>query len=368
MPGSFRKIFLFQLGKALNILPISLAFSVTRKCNLSCKTCNIWKEDGGQELSLAEYSRVFSSIKGRVPWLTFDGGEPFLRDDFDQIVINAYRCLKPAAITIATNGSLPGMISAKVQEIAGLCPHSQIIVNLSLDDIGERHDAIRNTKGVFAKASETYRKLKCIDKANLCVGINTTLSRFNIANLPEIIGYCLRLEPDSYLVELAEEREMFGNLGSDLHPDKRKCVESLDFILSQISEVKFKNFSALTQVMRKEYYRLIKRNLREKRQIIPCLAGIAFGHIFANGEVWSCSVKRNLLGNLRQENYDFRKLWHSARSNALRRKLFSSTCYCTSANANYTNMISAPRILPKLMLGYLSWKRSVLTKDLLNFS
>ncbi len=196
----FYKIAVFKLRKVFKFfkaLPISLTFSVTRKCNLSCKTCNIWQDKIEDELTLDEYIKIFSSIKSKIPWITIDGGEPFLRADIGQIVENAYRYIKPKVINIATNGTFPDTIFDKVSKIVESCPDTQIIVNLSIDEIDDKHDYIRNKAGTFNRVLETYYKLKNIGNTNFCLGINTTVSKFNIDNLSEIINYCLRLKPDS---------------------------------------------------------------------------------------------------------------------------------------------------------------------------
>jgi len=369
MSNLLYKIAVFRFRKVLKffkMLPISLTFSITRKCNLSCRTCNIWQDKVEDELALEEYIKIFSSIniKDRIFWITIDGGEPFLREDIDQIVENAYFYIRPSVINIATNGTLPDVIFNKVSKIVESCSDMQIIVNLSIDDIEDKHDYIRNKTGTFAKALETYYKLKNIDNGNFCLGINTTVSKFNIDNLSEIINYCLQLNPDSYLIEIAEEREMFKNLGCDIRPSRNKCISSLNLILNEMARVKFVNFSMPTQFLRKEYYSLTKKILQKKRLIIPCLAGIAFGHVFSNGDIWSCSVKRRIMGNLRREKYDFRKIWFSKKSDSVRQDIFTDQCYCTSVNAHYSNMLCNAYTLPKLALGYLFWKRSIFNRQI----
>lgn len=367
MLNFFYKITVFKFRKALKFfktLPISLTFSITRKCNLSCRTCNIWQDKAEDELALEEYIKIFSSIKGKVPWVTIDGGEPFLREDIDQIVENAYSYIRPRVINIATNGTFPDIIFDKVSKIVESCSDTQIIVNLSIDDIEDKHDYIRNKTGTFAKAKETYYRLKNIDNGNFCLGINTTVSRFNIDNLLEIINYCLQLNPDSYLIEIAEERDGFENLGLDFRPPRDKCFSAFNLILNEIARLKFVNFAILTQILRKEYYNLMKETLYKERLSIPCLAGIASGQVFPNGDIWVCCVKKRIMGNLRKEGYDFRKIWYSKKSDSVRQEISNCKCYCTSVNAHYVNMLSNTYIISKLVLGYLLWKKSVLSSQI----
>jgi hypothetical protein len=95
----------------------------------------------------------------------------------------------------------------------------------------------------------------------------------------------------------------------------------------------------MTRALRLEYYALVKRILRERRQVIPCYAGIASAQIAPNGDVWMCCVKAEPVGNLREVDYDFSKIWLSERAKSIRQRIKNGDCYCPLANATYTNML-----------------------------
>ena len=140
------------------LLPLNLTVSLTYKCNSRCKTCNIYRKDV-PEFSKEEFEKTFHSL-GRSPyWLTLSGGEPFLRKDIVEICKSAYRNCRPRIINIPTNGILCDVIPERVKQIAMNSPDTQIIINLSLDEIGEKHDEIRNVKGNFTRASKTFQRL-----------------------------------------------------------------------------------------------------------------------------------------------------------------------------------------------------------------
>ena len=65
---------------------------------------------------------------------------------------------RPGIINIPTNGILPS-IPEQVQRIAESCPSSRLIINLSLDGIGEKHDIIRGVAGNFEKFEHTCKAL-----------------------------------------------------------------------------------------------------------------------------------------------------------------------------------------------------------------
>jgi hypothetical protein len=69
------------------------------------------------------------------------------------------------------------------------------------------------------------------------------------------------------------------------------------------------------------------------------MAGIASAQIAPNGDVWTCCIRAESMGNLREHNYDFGSVWRTAKANELRRSIKAGECYCPLANAAYTNML-----------------------------
>ena len=101
----------------------------------------------------------------------------------------------------------------------------------------------------------------------------------------------------------------------------------------------FHGVARITEAFRDRYYDIVKRTLAEKRQIIPCLAGVASAQIAPNGDVWACCIRAESMGNLRDHNYDFRSVWTTAEAAEQRRSIKARECYCPLANASYTNML-----------------------------
>src|SRR5215213_5470618 len=85
------------------LLPINLTISTNFRCNFRCVTCNVYDRKV-KELEADEWTQVFESV-GRAPaWMTFSGGEPFLRGDLPEIILSATKICQPAIINIPTNG------------------------------------------------------------------------------------------------------------------------------------------------------------------------------------------------------------------------------------------------------------------------
>ena len=182
--------------------PLNLTISLDYKCNSRCLTCNIWKKEV-IPFSLEEYKALFANM-GKVLWVTFSGGEPFLRKDLVEICTSFYLECRPSFINIPTNGILYKRIPFMIEEIAGNCSEAEIIVNLSLDQWGEEHDRIRQVPGNFEKAIKTYEALRKLSIPNLTMGIHTVISRYNVKDFHEIYHKLTDLKPDSYIAEIAE--------------------------------------------------------------------------------------------------------------------------------------------------------------------
>jgi MoaA/NifB/PqqE/SkfB family radical SAM enzyme len=350
------KIISYNLSRKFNLnspLPINLTVSVTFRCNSRCKTCNIYKKES-DELSSEEFDKIFKSIgRNKLYWITFSGGEVFLRNDFVNICESAYRNCQPKVITIPTNGLLFDIIPERIRRILEICKKTKVVVNLSLDDIKEKHDFIRGIEGNFDKALNTYQGLKNLRAPNLVLGVHTVISKFNVKRIPEIYDFVMNeLSPDSYITEIAEEREELGTIGCDIKPLEKDYCDSIDFLIDKIKNRKFKGLAKTTEAFRLNYYDMVKRILRNQAQAIPCYAGIASSHITPDGDVWACCIKAEKMGNLVEANYDFKKVWNSKKSEEIRKRIKNAGCFCPLANSSYTNMLLNINCLLKILGKY----------------
>lgn len=337
---------------------MSLTLSLSFKCNSRCKTCNIHTKHSKEadDLSNDEWKKVFKSL-GRSPfWVTISGGEPFLRPDISETVCSLYDLCKPTVVNIPTNGLLFERIPKVVKEIAQHCRNSQIVINLSIDEIGEAHDEIRGVPGNYRKAMLCYGAVKKIDLPNLSLGIHTVISRFNVTRIPEIYKKLRSYKPDSYITEIAEERVELDTIGAGITPEYEDYENSVDFLIHKLKEDNFSRVGKITRAFRIEYYKMVKQILREHRQVIPCYSGFASAQIAPNGDVWVCCVKAKSIGNLRDVDYDFRKVWFSEKAAVQRRAVKNAECYCPLANASYTNMLHNFKTLSKVTWNLITTK------------
>ncbi len=330
----------YALGKPL-ALPMNLTISVSYRCNSRCKTCNVWQRPN-DDFTIEEYDHTFASIGRDAYWFTFSGGEPTLRKDLPEMVEAAYRHCRPGIINIPTNGIQDKLIPARIERVLQAAPTSEVIINLSLDGVGEKHDIVRGVKGNFERAMRTYAGLKALKAhyKNFTLGVHTVISNFNVDEFEHIYAFVRdELKPDSFISEIAEERVELDTVGMGITPPIQKYQPVIERLQEGIRKAEFNGVSRITQAFRDRYYDIVKRTLVEHRQVIPCLAGVASAQIAPNGDVWTCCIRAESVGNLREHGYDFRSVWTTAHADELRRSIKAGECYCPLANASYTNML-----------------------------
>ncbi len=350
MIEAITKIPLFMLYRRFGwpkMLPINLTLSPSPRCNSRCLTCNIWmkRED---ELRIDEWDQVFQSL-GRAPfWFTVSGGEPFMFKDLVPLCRSLYKHCRPGIINIPTNSLMYKIIPAKVEEICDSCPDSQVIINLSLDGVGQKHDHIRNVPGNFEKFEKNYSALRKLKKPNLTIGVHSVISQFNVDDAPELFDYAFGIKPDSYITEIAEQRVELDTVDLPITPAADKYSWAIDQLIERMERKQFHGISQVTEAFRVEYYRLVKRIMAEQTQVIGCYAGWASAQIYANGDVWPCCVRADNLSNLRDVGYDFGRVWFSDAAERVRVSIRNKECHCPLANASYTNMLMHPPTLARV--------------------
>ena len=335
--------------------PITLTFSVTGMCQSRCKTCNIGahfqenpKKIRALDLNIDEVEKFFKSL-GYTYFLNFSGGEPFMRNDLVEIVDLALKYLKPKIIHTPTNAFMPEKIERVTREILNTINKYDssipFTVKPSIDGIGEKHDEIRGLPGNFEKLKETIKRLKTVERdyKNFHLELGTVVSNFNINEIDEIEDWVHKQGVQSYRNDIAEQREEFFNIGEDITPGD-EVYESLMNNFKQKVKANLKNKKSLartTESMRLVYYDLVVKILREKRQVIPCYAGISGIHLNYDGSIWPCCVigYAHSMGNIKTFNFDYDKLYNSSKAKKVRKYIKEKNCYCPLANQSYNNMI-----------------------------
>lgn len=369
LPVKVGKYKLSRHGLIKAPMPVTLTYSITNMCQSHCKTCNLWKvyvdnpELKKNELKIDEIGKIFQSM-GHLFFFNISGGEPYLRKDLVEIVDLACKYLSPGVMHTPTNALAPKLIEKRTIEILEVMKENRhevpFTIKPSFDGIGQKHDDIRGVNGNFEKVLDTVTRLKAIQKdyPNLQVNLGTVISNFNVDDIVEISDYAHKLDVDSYINEIAEQRSELFTLNEPITPTAKKYEQAIEYFSSEIQgDIKSKSkLSRYTQSFRLVYYDIVVQTLREKRQVLPCYAGISNVQINPYGEVWPCCILGydKPMGDLREANYDFKRVWQSRQANEVRKHIKDGNCYCPLANQAYSNILCDFRSMFKVFKNIIS--------------
>lgn len=341
-----------------NSLPIYFILFVTNKCNAKCRHCFYWKNinQPNKELKFEELVKISQNIKS-IEHLAITGGEPFIRKDLDVIVQAFYENSKIKSMSLQSNGLLSDEIFITVKNILDRCPRLNLQISISIDNIGSKHDEIRQVPGIFNKATETIKKLKDIQCKNLQVAVNTTLSAQNQDDI-EMIYFYIRdtIKPDAFFPLLIRGNIKNKNL-SRVDPNAYKRL--IDLCRKDMVERKifgYKNFLFSSWINARDFLSrklMLNKILNKSDYFINCFAGNLTGVMYENGDVCACEVKNLKLGNIREADYQLKKIWFSQAAVQSRKWIKQNRCFCTHECFFNFNVLFNLRIIPKLFKEWL---------------
>jgi sulfatase maturation enzyme AslB (radical SAM superfamily) len=262
--------------------------------------------------------------------LLVTGGEPTLRQDLAEI-IDIFIKTPAQTITMPTNGMLPEKINALVLEILNRHPENRILIGISLDGPREIHDKLRGPRGSFDNALKTLSLLGNLRHKykNLRLTTLTVIHEQNVARIFEFIDTIARDLPVDY-ISIEPIR------GSPQDPDLRPAGAPL--LRSIQAKVLEKNLELLSRSSPEdaleilsyhiETYKLQLYALENQKMNFHCQAGEKVGVLEPDGELRICELF-DTIGNVRDHDYSFRKVWHNRKAEEQRKRIASGACWCT---------------------------------------
>lgn len=261
--------------------------SVTNRCNLRCQICSIWQESHKPELSLKDYEEFFS--RNDWHWVSFTGGEPFLRKDLLELMMLPLKhCQSLNVLSVTTNGYLTEWIVHVISEILKEKIKS-LYVSVSLDGPKEFHDFQRGVEGSFEKATSTFHRLKELGDERLKVHFEYVISKLSQGKLMSTIE-SLGLSPSDFIITVAQKSYFYDNeLQANIEPEKSALREEVSEFLR-----KYKTCS-ISDIAQKIFLKYV---LEGKR--IPCVGGVSSFYLDSQGIVRPCIMLSKDLGSFRE--------------------------------------------------------------------
>ncbi len=332
--------------------PPILVLFISSICNLRCEHCVYWKNlNKRDDLTLEEILSLARQM-GRLEILALSGGEPFLREGFGEICRFFVQNNRVEQIYVPTNAYYTDRIVRGVGEVLKESTLKLFAVEISLDGMPAFHNKFRGNEQSFQKAMETYDALVELQKSDprLQIHVVSTVTDRNIEEIKKLTAY------------------LYSNCGVIAHHNiaiirgdrKNSSLEGPDLVAYE----KLHEFTQRLWASREEgrYGSTVEpmlqwakvRTLREKRQVIPCKAGILSAVVYANGDVGICE-SHPPLGNLRENG--FMDIWRSEKAKKLRRSIRNKQCYCSNEVFLWPSIVFQPLQMIKALVGARAWRR-----------
>jgi len=292
--------------------PRILAWELTRRCNLNCIHCRATASQSSPEgeLSLEEYKALLDNVASfSKPIIILTGGEPLLRPDVYEIA--AYGTSLGLTMAVSTNGTLLTDAVAKKLYAAGVRRCS-----ISLDGSNaEVHDDFRRQPGAFAAS---IQGIKILQASGIGVQVNTSLTQRNRFDLDNIFKLVKSLGVAAWHLFMLVPTGRGGELADrELIP-----TEGYEEILNYMYEKNRDEDFEIKPTCAPQYYRILRQRARaEGIEVTPekfginartrgCLAGMGFGFVSYQGDVFPCGYYPIKAGNAREQS--FRDIWENS--------------------------------------------------------
>jgi MoaA/NifB/PqqE/SkfB family radical SAM enzyme len=321
--------------------PYKLTFSVTERCNLRCRSCNIWRSRRADELSYEEIDHFFAANPS-LRWVDLTGGEITLRPDILDITRSAIRHLPHLfQFHFPTNGTRPAEAEA-VAATAVSMGVPKVVVSVSMDGPPDLHDAWRGMPGTWASAVETYLRIRDIRRAEVYFGM--TLGRDNLSLIFPCLDALARRIPGltarDLHVNIAHESFYYGS--PEIAPlDPPAAADALRRFMQA------RGFSANpVHLLEMLYQRKVPQYLRSGHSPVPCQALSSSLYLDPGGVVFPCTAFPARLGSIRDTDYALDALWRSPEAVSLTADIRQKRCPgCWTPCEAYQSIIAN---LPKI--------------------
>lgn len=318
-----------------------LLFYVTSRCNLRCSHCFYLDElNKHDEMSIEEIEKVAASVRP-LTFLRMTGGEPFLRKDLPDVIDCFYRIAGTRRMGLISNGTRAEWAERAVNGIFERCPDLTLDIGISVDGLPEVHDEIRGLKGSFDMAKRTAETLIGLQAhySGLKTSLVLTVTSANQNQLEpfyeEVSAWGVDRLSVNHVRGKVHDPELLEVDYDQYQAFAKRCE---DYHLSHDTSWKAGLQRAKNRVARQAISEVVGGSNSQ----VPCLAGSAIGVLYSDGNVALCEMLEGplpevdgaetgnaLLGNVREVDHDFYRIWHSENTEKCREWIKATNCSCS---------------------------------------
>ncbi|WP_297086273.1 polysaccharide pyruvyl transferase family protein [Thermoleptolyngbya sp. C42_A2020_037] len=282
-------------SQLLPIKPTILNLMVNDVCNSRCQMCLIWKNKKDKEFSPSELTEVLNeNLFSNLQYVGVSGGEPTLRKDLPELFeVICNKKPKILGTGIITNGIIEETVRQQVLKSAEICRSKGVPFNvmISLDGIGDVHDAVRGRENNFKSALSLIHFFK--EETDIPVSFGCTITSSNAPYVDEFLDY-------------VKEQGLYGRFRIAEFIDRLYNEPQSEFIRAFDDRTAYHlalfffrlEHDYETTPMFQKTYRNIRAMLGEQKpRQIGCQYQTRGAVLTARGDLLYCSPKSPILGN-----------------------------------------------------------------------
>jgi len=307
-------------------------FFVTSKCNSKCNTCFYWGNlNNGNELDATQIEKIFNTLP-RTQCLLITGGEPFLRDDLEKILLLAAKQKNILSVAINTNGTCPDVIYKVMHNtVSARRDAKQYHLNVSLDGFSQTHNKIRGIPCYDSAVSSLEKAVQLGRRFNgFNASVVTVISKENAGEVLDFAEYIYK-NMDLYFHYFEIIRGEPKTAGS-LSLDEAEVKNIYEGIIS-LQEKYFRkqgllNVGAAAGRLRHMYKLQYDNFFKNKRWDISCLAGRNTFVVYEDGRLSPCELREPAL-EIRDFDFNIKKSLNSKKFKGAINSIRQDRCACT---------------------------------------
>jgi radical SAM protein with 4Fe4S-binding SPASM domain len=299
--------------------PLSTIIELTERCNLRCVHCYVNQpaNDPVQkqtELSADQFKQIIDKIaQAGTLFVCFTGGEPLLREDFEEIYVHAIK--SGLLVTLFTNATL---LTPRIADTLGA--YRPVMVDITL--YGATRETYEKVTGVSGAFDACMRGIRLLREREIKLGLKTVVMTLNQSELAQM---------QALAAENGAHFRYDGNLWPRLDGDA--SPRTFQIPAEDLLALDFNDAERLEAWQ--EQANLAKaRNLRAD-YIYACGAGMRSYGINSRGEMSICGMVQRPVYNLLEVS--FAEAWEQLGNLRLQKRQKPSLCQTCGLGGLCTN-------------------------------
>lgn len=305
----YRRSNIDRSKKSKNKIQLSnLTLSITNKCNLKCKMCNIWHEKHKKYLSFEDIKKILLSefIEYPIKSVSLTGGEFLLHPQIDKILrflIFLKTKKKISNLCLVTNGYNTALFRKILLRNSGFLNNTDIF--FSLDGCEDMHNKLRQNNQAYRFVFDTISMIESeFKEIRKNINLKFAINKLNIGDINYVYQLCkeknLKLS-----FKLYEEKNLqyYHKDSSINHRELTLKKQDLNKVREILKNIIKKEIIGKKRILNLLYIDEIIHRIEYPDEKICCITPKRQLFIDYGGNVYPCLYMKKL-ANIYEKNWD----------------------------------------------------------------